>query len=334
MASLQLYAIVEKHTADRIAASRPLPMLSVLGALDLAAVVGPAPSVSWRPAGKAELGRRMVAFQRVLEALIPCGPMLPATMGAIFRDALEPTAFLVAHAATLRSALSHFGGLHQYQVLVSWDPQAMLRRLQGSDRLASLSAGDTSHDAKAYANALGSIMESYRAELGRWFAANLREVTVDMLVLPPDGENGILNATVLIEPAQQQAFDAAIEAIDAVATEALRIKVAGPLPACAFASVTVEKPDRRLVEKARREIGGDAGIDLAELKQNYRRRMRLVHPDMPEGREAEAAAASTSYELLRRISEAEEALRAQGMQPPDVVPLVRVLRADAAGLAA
>jgi hypothetical protein len=39
VASLQLYAIVEKHTADRIAASRPLPMLSVLARISHRAAI-------------------------------------------------------------------------------------------------------------------------------------------------------------------------------------------------------------------------------------------------------------------------------------------------------
>lgn len=334
MTAFELHAVVGKATADRIARSRALPDLTIVEALDLAAVMGPAPSGLWRQAGKAALAQRMLAFQRSLEALMPFGPLLPAKPGSLFRDPLEPTAFLIAHAGPLRSALAEMGGLHQIQVLVAWDPAAMLERLRGSARLAPLAAGPDPLDRRGYARALAAIMEQYRAELGRDFAATLRAVTVDMLLLPPDGETGLLNATVLIDPARQAAFDAAVEAIDAVATEALKIKVVGPLPACAFASVTVEKPDRRTVERARRAIGGDEGLAIAELKRRYRERMKLVHPDMPDGEDTAASATTTSYDLLRRIAEAEAALREQGMEPPGLVPLMRVLRADQPGIAA
>ena len=337
MSRLRLYAVVSAGTAERIEAAAdrlPARQIRTIRGLDLAAVVGPAPVPGFFGPSRKEIANQILEFQRVLEALMPFGPVLPGAFDAIFDNDTAPLAFLVAHAATLRNALVQFGDKRQYQITVRWDAKAMLSRLAGTSRLARLATLDRAKDPMGYAAALGAIMEEYRGELARSYAGILAEVAMDTLILPPEGEDGIANVTVLIDPARQSILDAAVEAIDATASDALRIKMVGPLPACSFASLRLEKPDAAKVAAARRILDTSPMTRPDAVKRAYRDRMRQVHPDVAAGKESEAASTSEAYDLLRRISEAEAALVAQGLGLPPILPLVRVSRADQAGIAA
>lgn len=337
MSKLTLYAVMMAASADPLGDALPtLPVagLSLIRALDLVAVVGPSPREPWLGLGRARLAGQMVDFQRALEALMPFGPVVPAAFGMTFENHLAPIAFLVAHAATLRHALAEQGGKHQYQVTVSWDPQLMLQRLRGSDRLAALRDFDPASNPKGFAAALAGIMESYRAELGRAQTAILADVSDDILEMPPSDANGLVNATVLIKPDTLPSLEAVLQAIDATAPEALRIRLIGPLPPCAFASLRLERPDPLKIAAARRELGAAAKVPADALKRAYRDRIRSVHPDLVRGHEAESASAREAYDLLRRLGDAEAALAAQGLSVSASVPLVRLQRADAADIAA
>jgi hypothetical protein len=336
MTACRFYALTDETTAatleSEIARLQP-GGLSVLRAAGLAAIVGPAPRAPLIGLSRKALAQQMIAFQQSLEGLMPFGPLLPAAFQAHFADRAMAEAFLIGHEKRLAGALRDFGAKRQFQVTVSWTPEAMLRRLAQDPALAETLSAKISESVSRGA-AIQALMETYRAELSRTFEALLRAASLDCMILPGLDADAIVNATVLIEPERESLLDAAVEAIDAHASEALRIRMAGPLPACAFASIRLDMPPAETIARACRRLEVDRMALEPELKAAYHARMRASHPDVaPEGA-APDTEAKAAYELLAQLRAAELALQSSGKRASGPIPTMQLLRADMLSLVA
>jgi hypothetical protein len=299
---------------------------------DIAAIVSPAPRLPAFLTSRRALAQDLVAFQRVLEAVMVFGPIVPAAYRATFADRQSVLAFLAANQVRLHDALAEFGDKRQFQISIGWNPTAMLRLLGGgSDFQAALV--EAARTGVSQGQVIQRLMEAQRATMAQMSETVLRSAAVDCIVLPGADANSILNATVLIACDGEQRLDEAVRAIDATASDALTIKMAGPLPACGFASLSVDLPTPAAIASACRRLGVERMAALDELRAAYYARMRAVHPDV-----APAAApdwdAKPDYDLLVRVRTAELALAPTGSGHATPVPMLKMLRADLLGLAA
>jgi hypothetical protein len=241
--------------------------------------------------------------------------------------------FLIAHHAPLSAALREFGDKRQFQITIAWDPEAMLRRLKDSGVIASGTEA-LQREGLSPGQALQQIMQSHKAALSQTFEDLLRSVSIDCLILPGADANSLLNATLLIEADGEARLDAAVAAIDATASEALKIKMAGPLPACGFASIGIDVPASADLKRACKTLGVDRMASPADLKAAYYERMRQRHPDIADAGVLPDTEAKTAYGLLLRVRTAELALDQSDAARNSEVPLLQMMRADLSGLAA
>jgi hypothetical protein len=130
-------------------------------------------------------------------------------------------------------------------------------------------------------------------------AAGLRARIADRLAATgaetvglPVAADVLSNTAVLITRAQEAAFDAAVEDVDAIWTEGFAIRVIGPLPAVSFASLAIERVERNAIRAAQAAFGLTAAFDAAELKAARRTILMGAEPGRREalGRQAEILA--------------------------------------------
>ncbi|MCW2319049.1 DnaJ-domain-containing protein 1 [Rhodoblastus acidophilus] len=303
MKSISLYALFPTDRLKKLRNLRlPGQRLTTCAVGPLAALFGPTRPLPLASDRKT-LGRALVEFQFMLETLLPLGPVLPAAFVCQFADTDALDAFLIAHAEKLQQALAEFGSRRQHQIAIRYD---------GS---GAAPGADWPHA----------------------FETILREACVDVLMLPREDETVLFNAAVLIEGDGTERLDAALEKIDAFDTAALRIKCAGPLPACAFASVRAEPLAVERVNDACERLAVAREASLPDIKAAFRALMKVVHPDVRTSSDVARGAETAAREardLLLRVREAELALDKAGRRFPAPPPALRFLRADSSGQAA
>ncbi len=314
MAQTELVGIMAA-AAGRRAAERldPPPVAVVRG--ELAAILAPAGPRTARASRRA-VAEAMLARQRWLERLMAFGPLLPAATATPL-DAVEAPGFLVANSARLGEALRAVGGLRQYQVTVAWDPAAALRRFAGEREFAGLPAGP-------FGRAHAAAAERLRQRLGQDFAAALARASADRLALPLDGAETLVNAAILADPDRLDELDRALEAIDAVWPEGLRVRLVGPLPPVSFAAVAVERPAPADLAAARGLLGVTAEGARA-LGRAFRARVAAAHPDRGAGDAADLGALAAARDRIAAVDRARQSLAAAGLAEAPVL-LARIRR--------
>lgn len=216
---------------------------------------------------RAEL-MRLVGQQRVLEALIGFGPVLPARPDAFIADEAEAHALLQAHGAVLEAQLASYGGTVQYQVTV-----------EGS-----------------------ADVEDPRALV----TATLTRASRDLIHLPLSETSMIANAVALIGRGEEELFEDALAEIDAAFDGQCRIRMIGPMPPVSFAAIDVAPFDDRAIEDAARILGVNPAASTDELRRAYLGLVSRCHPDRvgASGNETQVGAASDAYRLLCRYGAA------------------------------
>lgn len=218
---------------DPPAAALP-PSATAVSRSGLCAVLAPAAPRLGRASTRRAVARQALARQRVLEALMPCGPVLPAAPGTRL-SAHAAGALLAGHASGLSARLRALDGVWQYQTVLGWDEPQVLRRFADAPELAPVLAGGRV-SGPALARAVGRLSERLAGEAAGALSACAR----DVVALPRDGGT-LLNVALLLETGRESALDAVLGRIDRIWTEGFRIRLIGPGPAVSFAMLSVRE---------------------------------------------------------------------------------------------
>jgi hypothetical protein len=339
MPRLSLCAVMARSDAARALAAPLLAGARLAGpasgpGADLAAVYAPvepgalAPLLGARAARRAA-GRALVARQALLETLMAAGDVLPVPPGQPIAIEEAPDA-LIANAAVLRAGLRAFAGRAQHQIRIDWDPAAALVRFADAPELAAAMA--RRDDAAAFGPALQRGAEALRARLGRDFAARVEAACADVVGLPLEGPESLVNLACLSDATGAPRLEAALEAIDALWPEGLRIRMIGPSPAISFAAVTARRPDAAALEAAADRLDMDWPCAEPEaVDAAFRRAAKAAHPDAAPGEtDGDAIAAlREAATLLRAAAAARASLINAGVNAPAFpCPPLIVLRRD------
>jgi hypothetical protein len=148
-------------------------------------------------------------------------------------------------------------------------------------------------------------MEEARQALAQEARAMLTAVVQDVIALPLADEVMVLNAAVLIDPAQETWLDKAVETVDAMMPD-LSIRYQGPLPAVSFASLAVQAPTQGQIATAEVLLGKGLVDGREAIKTAYRTAMKGAHADMAgEASSDDAASAlARAQSLLLKAADA------------------------------
>lgn len=255
--------------------------LETVAARDFTAVFAPA-APPWVLGPALRRHRLGTAAQRQhwLEQLMPAGPVLPFAPGSVL-DESEADALIAANDGILRGLVRRLGGRVQYQITVHWAESRVLDQFRAAPEIAPLFDIDT-----VSATAVSRAVTRLAKRLSEGIEARLSEVAHDLTPLPR--KSGILTNLVLLVPdAETGALDRALEDIDAIWTDGLRIRQIGPGPAVSFASLRLTRHRPSEVARALTLLGLRAS-DPPEAV--HAARNRLLRGAAPEAAAIRAAA--------------------------------------------
>jgi Gas vesicle synthesis protein GvpL/GvpF len=268
--------------------------------------------------------KSVVLAQRILEAAAVFGPLLAARPGSLVKDDTEARTLLRSQRRQLTESLQLHGNNTQFQVTITWNPVAALAaRRDHPDIVAAAAAGARGAGEEA-GQMISRFMSGERATFEVAAMRALAAVAKDVIALPVDQADMLINAAVLLAPGGEPDLERALEALDRSLPGENLIRLIGPLPPVSFTAVSIERPTRLRIAAARRLLGVGETTEPRDLRRAYLDIARTHHPDT--GARAAGAhtvgAAAEAFRLLARIAEAR-----LGAEQGDVL-LVDILRQD------
>jgi len=194
-----------------------------------AAILGPPPRLR---ATRRTVVREAAARMARLERLMSCGTVIPTLPDVILGPTLiERT--VRANRPTLEMAATRLRGRVQFQLSIACD------------------AGAAAAHFRAFPSRLGPVAgpSDVAARLAAFADARLDPLGVDSIGLPVT-EGVILNRALLVPVEHVVALDGALDAIDALWTEGLAIRLTGPSPGVSHASLSMDLVTTREVRAA------------------------------------------------------------------------------------
>ncbi|MFC5320383.1 GvpL/GvpF family gas vesicle protein [Bradyrhizobium oligotrophicum] len=268
--------------------------------------------------------RSMLTAQRILEAAAVYGPLLPARPGTLIRNDAEACMLLRSQCRHLAEGLRLHGTSRQYQITISWDPVAALAARRDHQDLVEAAAASADGAADKAASMIQRFMSDQQARFEAEAMRALAAVAEDVITLPVNQPDMLMNAVVLLAPGAEPELERVLEALDRGLRGKNLIRLIGPLPPVSFAAVSIERPGRQRIAAARRLLGIGEATRTCDLRRAYLDKAHAHHPDTG-GHAADASivgAAAEAFRLLARVAEA----RASAGQ--DDVILVDIRRQD------
>ena len=231
-------------------AGRPTPRgLHAVTAGPVTALLSPPPRRL--PATRRQAALEALTRQRDLEAAMDLGPVLAAAPGTLVSpDAVAEV--VAANRCAITDALDALVDRVQYQIVLGWDEAAVLTRFRDAPELRSA----LTPPVRPAALEAGIVRLARR--LSGLAQSRLMAVGEDAIALPV-AAGDLLNLALLVRSGAASALDAALEDVDALWTEGLRLRALGPGPAVCFALARLDWVAPDTVAEARRLLAlGDA----------------------------------------------------------------------------
>ncbi|MEM7529412.1 MAG: GvpL/GvpF family gas vesicle protein [Pseudomonadota bacterium] len=307
----RLLAVMRYPDAERsIAKARqaaPDLRLRSIGALGLIV------SCSESPKARRQRLRRLVIERQALEELLLHGPVLPARFAG--RAALPSSLIALAadHQDVFEAKLAEHEGLAEYQILVSWRPDEVLRSL------LVLPPQNATVDEKREKSAnAAAAAEIQRTKLRDMIYAELGGDAHDAIERPVMQIHDIAAAAILMprpdaeDPRGGQserdgssfavmgnvALDRLLTKIDDLWSGMLTVRCIGPLPPISFATIALDATDKHDTLAARRQLGV-AATDSKAIRDARKRTLKAAIRENAPGDVIDALRAAADH-LLRR----------------------------------
>lgn len=210
----------------------------------LAAIVTPAPEGEI-----ARTRRNMLAHTRILEALMPAGPILPMRFGIVAASAAALTAALLPRETELGGLLVHYAGCAELGVRAAWPREACLAQIAAENpELAALHARAAVAGTGAYqaridlGRRVADLIEAWRRRMERALLARLAPHARTYSVGAPDTDMTVLRAEFLVDLAGEAAVLAELAAWNRDGGGLAEIRCVGPAPIYNFVSLHLDAP--------------------------------------------------------------------------------------------
>jgi hypothetical protein len=215
------------------AAQLPSGLTGVVGR-GATAVLAPAPGWAERLTGGPK--QTAVRHHSRLEALMAMGSVLPFAAGIACTP--EEAALLLRLDAPLIARLAaEIGPRRHFQLALDWDESRVLAAFRDSPELAPLFSG-AAVTPEALRQAITALADRLSAT-----ALRLLDPVAEDPVEQPRAPGCLLNLVFLLRPEDEPRLDAALQAIDALWSEGLRLRLIGPSAPISHALVDIDRAD-------------------------------------------------------------------------------------------
>lgn len=194
-----------------------------------------------------------------------------------------------ANRPLIDTLMARFSRCVQFQITVSWMPQGVLAHFRQAPELQPIFAQSQVSPA-----VLECAVERLAARLGTEMSHIIAQCSQETLGLPraPDM---LMNSVVLVPAHETARLDKAVETVDAIWSDGLRIRQIGPATAASFALLDPRRISSAEISMAREMLSLRAPLDEKTLAQA--RRKALV--DQPQNAEAIRSAGAVLESVLR-----------------------------------
>lgn len=288
MSSLLIYGIVGTEAGNDVKLDGLADGARLIADGDIAAIVGASPPASeFQGLAREDAMRRLLQYQRVLEAAIVRTAVLPVKFGTVAPDEPAVRRMLIQGHKLLAAQLQQFTGRLQMDVAVEWPLNEIFVEIASEAGISELRArAIASDDADAkvlLGTAVKAALDARRAKLSAGICETLRLAVQDITANPLADERAVANIALLIAREGIDALYATLDRLDADHGGKLKFRCIGPLAPSAFATVEVNFPPRDAVEHAWHTLQLGARATAAEIKTSYFRLARELHPDAAHG---------------------------------------------------
>ena len=284
----------------------------------LAAVVSEYPGDSGRDLPQAQMLRRLLVHQQVLEKLITDHAILPVKFGTVPRSPNEVRLLLSRYQALLEASLRDVGGAVEIDLSASWDLPAILQEASHEPALAAMrrrhSGAEEANAAIEMGKRVHGTVERKREEYRRRVVNEMLPCVRDAEPNPIPTDDIVLNVAFLVDRVQVAEFDRTLDRLAEEFGDRLSFRYVGPLPPYSFATVHVVRPLASEIARAREVLGLGESVTAAELRDRYREMAARMHPDRnPGDRQAQAAFQTlvAAHDTVARYLEAQRAAHTQ-----------------------
>lgn len=310
---LYLYAILQAEVCSN-EWTRELPDgLHLIRQGPFAALVRRATEGALTGRNREELARRLIAHQQVVERIMATAPLLPVKFATVAPDRESVERCLDNGRADFAVAFEHLQGKTQFEILVTWNLEAVFAEIAADPEvarlkteLAAMAEGPTPDVAARLGALVKGKLDDRRGELGASLSKALRDVAIDTIVNPLMDDRMVLNLAMLVDKDDGGRLDRCLESLDAAHEENLTFRCIGPLPPHSFATVEVAFLDDGKIASAREVLELDTVQDAGSVRAAYRRLVKQAHPDLAGvcDDNARITALREAYDTLRSVVDA------------------------------
>jgi len=317
MSRIYVYAIVPaagRQMFDGAGVWAPEPQVRIIRGDALAAVVGAAPPVDFRGLSREDAIHHLLAHQRVVECVMRSSAALPVKFGTTLPDEAAVVSMLKRGAAVLTAPLTELSQHIQFELIVSWRIDDVLREVAAEEavvrlktEIAAQAAGATNDQRLAIGKLVKESIDSRRETCRSRIVATVRSATADLVENAVMDDRMVASLALLLPTGASDALDQRLAKLDEEFGSRLNFRCVGPLPPYSFATVEVSLPSFEAVDRARRVLSLGEKAGLAEIKSAYRRQIRQVHPDLMAAvpvDEGDATRLTDAYKTLMNYAEA------------------------------
>lgn len=275
--ALYLYAIAPRSACANIRGNLGDSVHLVQGEA-FAAIVRPTAEVSFAGRDRQDLARLLLAHQQVVEGIMAQMPVLPVKFATVAPDRASVERCLASGEAEFAKTFVRLAGKTQFEILVTWGLDQVFAQIARSPEVIRLKQ-EMARPVELGA-AVKGLFDERRGEVAEGLSAALRAIATDVVDNALMDDRMVLNLALLIDAAKAGALDDCLEELDAAHDGMLNFRCVGPLPPYSFGTVEASFLDAGQLSWARGvlELGED--LDVAAVRNAYRRLARKLHPDV------------------------------------------------------
>lgn len=254
------------------------------------------------PLSRADALKDAASRQATFESLLSQGVVIAAKPRQ-WLDLAQMSDCLECNAALLEKLATRFDRQVQFQVSVDWDAAQVLGHFRTAPEMAELF--DVEHPST---HLLETSLTSLRARLGAQVHDLITPVATEIIALPRL-ETTLSNLAVLIPRDREPDLDQAVEAVDALWSEGLKIRQIGPSAPGSFALLELDWISKDDIERAHATLGTSSATSQGEIHTARRRALMMQGADTARVKRASDAlhgankAGGGGYYRLRVLSE-------------------------------
>ncbi len=258
-----------------------------IGFKDIAAVVSRGPLMVYDSLAKEKTVKDLVTHQFVIEKVMESFTIIPVKFGTMVETEDEATEFLGKGYCLLSEELRKMEGKIELDVVASWELPKILAaiyrdspQIQNKQKEIAMKGDKVSIEDKI---TLGKFIEQAlkdkKASYHQLFLQTLEKEAVDACLHDLANDEMIFNAAFLLEKKNEQLFNEVVHSLDRKLENTVNFRVVGPLPLYSFSTLLLERIDPGRVEEARKTLGLNGEITDKTVRDAYRQRAKLYHPD-------------------------------------------------------